>query len=94
MARKRVATKEKIEVADPTSAAVSAVEAPNAVAEGVAAEPTHGPAATPEAARPATFIDPHATASVSLSSRRGGPSMHLLRSQKFNHYVEKPIMRT
>jgi hypothetical protein len=37
-----------------------------------------------EAAKPVHAADPEAKISVSLSDHRGGPAMHLLRSQKFH----------
>lgn len=69
------------------SAAKPAATEPTPATEAV---PTPPPAADlpPEAAReaapPAYAADPHAKISVSLGDGRGGPAMHLLRSQKFN----------
>ena len=70
------------------NAAVEAAEAAPATPP-VAAE-TVTPAETPsepakDAAKPPVYApDPHSTISVSLSDHRGGPSMHLLRSHRFN----------
>lgn len=52
-----------------------------------AATPGMEPAMTPlndDVPEPAHAPDPRSVQSVSLSNHRGGPSMHLLRSQKFN----------
>jgi hypothetical protein len=70
--------------ADADAAPENAPMAPPAFeAAGVTAEQPRE-AATETAGKPAYAADPHAKTSVSLSDHRGGPSMHLLRSQKYN----------
>lgn len=56
---------------------------PAAEAVSVTEEP-HAPAKEPVAHERAYVADPQARISVSLSDHRGGPAIHLLRSQKFN----------
>lgn len=82
MAKKR--TKTQAETTDKTSETEPvAVAEPQAAARTVTdSAPEQVTAETPNERRYAS--DPHATITVSLSDYRGGPSMHLLRSQQFN----------
>lgn len=73
MARKRAATKEQ-------AAAETAIDIEPLPAAATAAEQPREPAKE----APVYAADPHEKISVSLSDISGGPSMHLLRSHRFN----------
>ena len=67
---------------EPAAEQVASTTMPSPAAREV---PTESPAAKePSADEPLRIADPRPFMSVSLSGYNGGPSMHLLRSQKFN----------
>jgi hypothetical protein len=82
MARTRKAAK-ATPAAETTAEPATAVRLAGDAERGTAElEPL--PAKNAAAAEPAYAADPHSKISVSLSDVRGGPSMHLLRSHRFN----------
>jgi hypothetical protein len=82
MARKR--TKAKTEAADTTPVSEPAAAAQPATTTVKPTEPEPEPP-TPRADQQRTHAsDPRSTITVSLSDYKGGPKVHLLRSQKFN----------
>jgi hypothetical protein len=74
--------------AQATDAALDTAPASTPAAEqapaGDVGRETRQPAREPTARETAYAADPHEKISVSLSDVRGGPSMHLLRSHRFN----------
>ena len=77
--RTKRAEKSTLAAAEATPENAPAIMSGEAAGGTAAQEP---PAKGAAAEKP-TYADPHATAGISLSDHRGGPSMHLLRSHKF-----------
>lgn len=84
MARRKTTAKAKTETAETTPATEPVTDAVNEDAgTPIATEPQESVNEVVERP-PAKTADPQAKISVGLSGYQGGPSMHLLRSQKFN----------
>jgi hypothetical protein len=86
MPRTRKATKAMQAAAEAVDLAPLQDNAPpvTATTATAVADRERGPANEAAKAEPVYAADPHEKISVSLSDVRGGPSMHLLRSHKFN----------